>query len=365
MWSIPLFANTKELPALLNESSITVTRPQGVIKLNTNDQSYFITNYDDSLSTKLLAHLDDLSDIDKLQLLHEASLLSKGLTKSAADLIDLLSALKHEPLQPVWDVMSLIIADLKRFTDSDTIVEDQLKHFVRDLALPMYKKLGWNMLKKDSEDTVKLRSTIIGLMLYGEDNDAISHALEIYDETEDIAKINGELRTSVLGAAVRFSPHHDKVVKDLLAYHHATSSNDLQRDICAALSSTRDTKTAQQLLALLTDGSTIRPQDVTAWYAYMIRNRFARDTAWQWITTNWDWIQKQFKNDHHYDNFIYYSAHAFSTAKDKQRFDDFFLPKRDEIALQRTIDIGSREIASRIEWIATNKKAVAQKLAAL
>lgn len=365
LWSIPLFANTEELPTLLDERSITVAKPLGVVKLNKDDQSYFITHYDDNLSTKLLAHLDEMSDIDKLQLLNEASLLSKALTKSAADLIDLLSAVKHEPLQPVWDVMSLIIADLKRFTDSDTIVEDQLKHFVRDLALPMYKKLGWKMLKNDSEDTVKLRATIIGLMLYSEDNDAVSHALRIYDDTKDIAKINGELRTSILGAAVRFSPHHDTVVKDLLAYHHSTSSNDLQRDICVALSSTRDTKTAQKLLSLLTDGSTIRPQDVTAWYAHMIRNRFTRDTAWKWITTNWDWIQQQFKNDHHYDNFIYYSAHAFSTTKDKQRFDDFFLPKRNEIALQRTIDIGGREIASRIEWIANNKKAVSQKLAAL
>ncbi len=361
-WPVPLFANDPAIPEILEQSSVTSKITSEYIKLNQNDTSYFVTDYDGELTKRLLKNIDKLSDIDKLQLLNEASLLSKGSMKPTAELVDLLDAYKNETLQPVWDVIGLSFADLKRFSEDDETLEKNLKKFAEKISLPLYQKLGWQAKDGESEDDTKLRATIIGMMLYSENKDATNQALELYQSTKDITQLSGELRAMILGTAVKYSENPAKVIDELLEYHKTTSNSDVQQDIVIGLTSTKDPAVAKKLLSLITDSSIVRPQDATGWYAYMIRNRFIRAEAWDWITNNWAWIKKSYKNDHHYDNFVYYTASAFSSNEYLEKFRDFFEPMREEIALQRTIDIGLSEIASRIEWIDNNKLAVAERL---
>lgn len=361
-WPVPLFANDPSLPEILDHTSITSKITSDYIKLNQDDTSYFVTDYDSELMARLIKNISQLSDIDKLQLLNEASLLSKGSLKQTADLIDLLDAFKNETLQPVWDVIGLSFADLKRFTENDENIEKNLKKFAEKISLPLYKKLGWQAKDGESEDDTKLRATIIGMMLYSEHQEATDQALKLYQSAKDISDLSGELRSMILGTAVKHSDNPQKVIDDLLQYHKTTSNSDIQQDIVVGLTSTKDPVVAKKLLSLITDSSIVRPQDATGWYAYMIRNRFIRAEAWDWITNNWQWIKKSYKNDHHYDNFVYYTANAFSSDEYLNKFREFFEPMRDEIALQRTIDIGLSEIASRIDWIDDNRATVSQRL---
>lgn len=361
-WVVPLFANDSNVPEILETEPITTKISSPYIKLNKNDQSYFITRYSKRLIDMFIQNIKDLSDIDKLQLLNEANLLSKGSLQPAADLIDLLDAYKNETLQPVWDVIGLSFADLKRFTENDGNVEKNLKKFAEKISLPLYEKLGWQTKDGESEDDAKLRATIVGMILYSENQAAIDQALELYRSATDIAELSGELRSMILGTAVKYSDDPQKVVDDLLQYHKTTSSSDIQQDIVVGLTSTKDPAISKKLLSLIPDSTIVRPQDATGWYAYMIRNRYTRAEAWDWITNNWDWVKKSYKNDHHYDSFVYYTASAFSSDEYLEKFREFFVPMRDEIALQRTIDIGLSEIASRIEWIDSNQAEVASRL---
>lgn len=361
-WVVPLFANDPNVPEILETEPTTTKINSPYIKLNKNDQSYFITKYDKQLTDMLIQNINTLSDIDKLQLLNEANLLSKGSLKPTADLVDLLGAYKNETLQPVWDVIGLMFADLKRFTENDESTEKNLKKFAEKISLPLYDKLGWQARDGESEDDTKLRATIVGMTLYSDNQDAIDQALKLYQSANDIADLSGELRSMILGTAVKYSDDPQNVVDELLEYHKTTSSSDIQQDIVVGLTSTKNPEVAKKLLSLITDSSIVRPQDATGWYAYMIRNRFTRAEAWDWITNNWDWVKKSYKNDHHYDSFIYYSAGAFSSSEYLEKFREFFEPMRGEIALQRTIDIGLSEIASRIEWIDSNQADVASRL---
>ncbi len=363
LWPIPLSANTDLVPKLLDERSTKLPKTDELIVLNKDDASYFIAQYDDKLQENLQNNLGSLSDIDRLKLLNDAGLLSRGLLKPTADLVDLLIAYEHEEAQPVWNLLSLIIADLRRFTDENETNEAQLKQLVKQLSSHLYKKLGWEEVENEDEEITKLRATIVGLMIYAEDEDVIKIALSKYlSAKNDLTKLNSELRTSILIAAVRHSDDQLQTAKNLLKHHNTTNSSDLRSDICVALTSTRDVEIGGTLLELFTDTSIIRPQDLLSWFAYMIRNRYLREITWQWMVSNWSWIEKTFENDHHYDVFPRYAANTFASTEYLEKFRNFFTPKTDEIALQRTIEIGLDEITGRVEWIEKNQEAVSKRL---
>lgn len=362
-WPVPLAANIDTVPKLLSEHLAETAYHDGTLILNKNDISYFITKYDDKLQKRILENLGDLSDIDRLKLLNDANLLSRGLLKPAADLIDLLIAYKNEKKQPVWSLISLIVADLKRFTDLDETNEKQLKKLVSRLCKPLYEELGWETAKDEDEQVTKLRSIIIGLMIYAEDEDAIKIAIKKYTNVNnDLSALDSELRASILVAAVRHSKNPSNVVDSLLEYHSTTSSSDLKSDICSAVSSTRDPRIGKRLLTLFTDSSIIKPQDLLAWFAYMIRNRHCREITWQWMIDNWDWIESTFEDDHHYDAFPRYAASTFATEEYETKYRTFFTPKINEIELKRTIEIGLEEIAGRRKWIENNRENVSNRL---
>lgn len=363
LWPVPLSSSTGGIPKLLSEKSVELPATDDLILLNKDDISYFITHYDTKLQEKLLSNLHTLSDIDRLKLLSDTGLLSRGLLKPAADLIDLLVAYEHEKTHPVWSLISLTIADLRRFTGENEADEIQLKKLVRRLSKPLYEQLGWDTSKNEDELVTKLRSIIIGLMVYAEDETTIKTALNKYSAAQDdLTKIDGELRTSVLVAAVRHSESSLQTVDNLLKHHNTTSSSDLRADICAALTCTRDPAIGKKLLTLLTDTSVIRPQDLLTWFAYLIRNRHTRAMTWQWMVDNWDWIKATFENDHHYDVFPRYAANTFGSSEYEQKFREFFTPKMNETALKRTIEIGIEEINGRVHWINANKESVSSRL---
>ena len=128
-------------------------------------------------------------------------------------------------------------------------------------------------------------------------------------------------------------------------------NRDLKGDIADALTATRDPKVASRLLVRLKDGKLVKPQDVDKWLVYLLRNRYTRSTAWQWMVNEWPWLQKTFENDKSYDYLPRYAATVVNTAEYEQRYRDLFEPKLDQPMLRRNIQIGFEEIASRRVWL--------------
>ncbi len=361
LWDIPLFSSDHSLPQTLHTYSLTSKIKKIPLKLNMGDMAYFITEYDQTLLSKLIESLDQFSKIDRLQLLNETSLLTRGLRQPSHVLIDLLLAYKNEISQPVWDSIALVISDLKRLVEDDDQSEFYFKYFIQQLTLPLYKKLGWEVKKNENEATAKLRVIIIGLIIYSEYEEAISKALSVYESTSDIADLNGDLRTVILATAVKHSRRKSEVIDELLEYHDQTNSSDLQGDICAALTSTKDRTAIKKFLNLALH-NTIRKQDFPHWFIYLIRNHYGRSITWQWLTEHWDWIVASYGSDKGYDVFPRYAASAMSTQKELEEYKAFFLPMSSDIGLKRAVDVGINEINGRVVWIEKNQISVQQKI---
>ena len=95
----------------------------------------------------------------------------------------------------------------------------------------------------------------------------------------------------------------------------------------------------------------MRLQDVDHWLINLLMNRHAQQQAWDWLRTNWDWLEEVFADDKSYDYLPRYAANAFATKKRLEEYTAFFDPLKDQPALTRNIAIGIEELTGRVAWI--------------
>jgi aminopeptidase N len=301
-----------------------------------------------------------LSPIDRLQLLNEQHILADvGIIKST-ELLKLLQSYKNEDNESVWCIISSIIGLQKKFVDDDEVSEKKLREFVGKLAKKQYDRLGWDAKNGESEADTKLRSLILGLMLYSEDANVITKSIEIF-HSAPIEQIDPEINHIVFSAAVRYENSADDI-NNLINVYAKTESSELQMSICGGLTSTRDEQLISRLLDLIKGGSVIRYQDSVRWLVHILRNKHGQKLAWQWIRENWAWIEEKFKGDKSYDEYPRYSAESLKTDEELREYREFFEPMKSDLALSRIIEMGINEIQNQIDLINRDGESVRQML---
>ncbi len=366
LWPIPLNSLCSEMPAMLDSKSQHITRHHTTpLRFNDGDSAHFITHYDESLLERLINELKhgNLSPTTRLQLLHEQTMLARGGVISSASLIPLLDAYRGETVDSVWDIITVALSELKKFVENDETAERKLKELAKSLAAPEFERLGWNEKPNEPAVDTKLRATILGFMVYGEDTLVLSRTSEIYQE-RSLQELPAELRGLILDAVVRHSGISD-ITQTLLTAYKETNSADLQLDLASAITSTKDPEVIVSMLAALKDTDTIRTQDVARWFVYLIRNRDGRTVAWQWLQSNWSWIEQTFGGDKSYDDYPRYAASALNTGDQLESYKTFFTPLIDTPALTRAIQLGIAEIDGRVELIKRDQEAVISHLSDL
>src|SRR5690606_41231233 len=99
--------------------------------------------------------------------------------------------------------MALASKELRKFVESDEEAEKKLRRFVGELARPQFERLGWQPRPNEPESETKMRSLIIGLMLYAEDSSIEEKCMRMFEQ--GVEQIDPELRHLVIGAAVKYS----------------------------------------------------------------------------------------------------------------------------------------------------------------
>jgi aminopeptidase N len=361
-WPTPLFADPSgSLPDRLDISHKDCTLPSSDwIRVNSGARGHYIVNYEMPAHREYLVSQvkgDRLDNAERLMLLNDSSMLARAGHQSYADTLKLLGAYSEESSDPVWDIISLIIGESRRFIDHDDTLEDKIKAVIRGLIAKQYQRLGWQEQQDESAADRKLRATIIGLGTYSEDPTITEFALGAFAEyKKNPSSVSSEIRAIVFGVPVK---QGDKdAFEYLIKLHDKTHNSELKGDISAALTTTRSDEQAKQLLARLKDSKLVKPQDADRWLVYLMRNRYVRETAWNWMVSEWPWIEETYKNDKSYDYMPRYAASMVNTREWANRYKKFFEPKEDQIVLKRNIQIGKEEIENRVKWLERDLEAV-------
>ena len=359
IWPILLGSNQNNLPEIMDSKDLTCKKSSDFVQLNQGNVAHFITNYSQNLFENLLEKVrnGNLDTISRLQILQERSLLSRGGEIPSVELLRTLESYDKETSLTVWDMISLLIGELKIFIDEDSESSKKMKKFVGNLAQNEFEKLGF--IKKtgeDEEDTQK-RSSILAHMIYAENKKAISGALDIFKNSQNMEDIDSEIRSLILTAKIRFEEYPELVQKMLESYKN-TSNVDYRDDIMVALTSTKNIQTGKMLLEKMLENDIIRTQDILSWYVHLLRNLKTRELAWKWLRENWKLIEEKFDGDKSYNDFPRYSGAILRTEKQLQEFKEFFEPLKNDPSLTRAIEMGEREIAGRIALIKRDKTAI-------
>lgn len=359
-WQVPLAASLTLNNSILTrqEDNLTITeRIDYPLTLNHDGQSYLIAQYMNSrhLENILTAVKKNiLSPIDRLLFVQNHLLLERAGRVSTLQNIQLLPAFVNERNEAVWSMLAGIIGNARSLIDKDQSLEQNINAFIRPLASPLVSELGWQSADNDSAQTQKLRALALSLAAAAEDEKVIKHGLRLFSDFKRPSDLQPDIRSVVYFIGVRYG--NDSDFEKLLSLHNRSVNADERDEIAGDLTATRDEKKIKQLLAMI-DGPHVRLQDVSTWFAWLMRNRYATDLTWQWLVDNWEWIDKKFGDDKSYDRFPRYVAMVFSKTEQLNSFKSFFEPRLN-IALSRPIKLGVEEIVSRIAWRESNEQAV-------
>lgn len=353
LWPVPLSASPHIAESVLDTKAISAQADADTfVRFNTEGAHVnvrYVNAWQRQALAKLIVNQDpSVLPAERLLTLNNSLMQSRAGISSITETLELLAAFRNEREETVWNVMSLCIADSRRLVETNDSAETAMKAFVFEIVSKLYSELGWHKIDNEPLNDTKLRSTILSLACYSETPEVISEALAQFKSYKNYDDMPADTRHILLAMAVKHGGNNafDKMFE---SYAKETNS-ELQQDICGALSATKKPENINMLLQNLTNSEFVRLQDVDRWIVYLLRNRWSRQATWDWMTTNWSWIEDNFASDKSYDNYPRYAASVFSTKEWQKAYSDFFIPQLEVPALQRNIELGIEEISGRVAW---------------
>jgi len=350
LWPIPLLANPElEIQLFSNQSAQLKVLPHYVV-LNQHASGHFFTKYE---NPKHLSYLADqfkaqtIPSETRMNLLNDAIMLARKGETSLVDALQLAVSSPTEPRDSVWSLIARVISYAQILTEGDEQTYNAIKAIKVKLAHGWHQKLGWDSKPNEDPNIQQLRHSVLAFMLSGEDKDAVSQGLQRYS-TSKLKDLDAELRSSILACAVKNGP--SSVVDDLISAYKEVGS-DIQLDICSALTSTKNSKVSKKLITQAFGSSGfVRPQDLTRWVVFLLRNRYTRNSMWQYIVDNWIWFEETLGQSKSFDYLPTYAASAMNSKEWEKKYHKLFEPKLTNKLLKQNITIGFSDIASRVAW---------------
>lgn len=369
-WQIPLNANFKA-PQIMADSELDLGDYQELrqaagkaLRLNVGNNSHFIVKYDATLMKDIMADLDDLTSIDKLQLLQDLRLLAEGKQISYAEIVPLLLQFANDQSSLVINALYTTAAKLRQFVDPDSAAEKDLKRFYDQLSKQQVARLGWQPKAGESDEDIQARPYELAASLYAENQDTIKAGHQIFQEhQEQLADLNADIRPYVLINEVKNFGTSELNARLIKAYQ-TTSDPSFKEDIRAAVTSSKDLAELKKIIADFKNADVVKPQDLRGWFAGVLANSHGEQAAWDWIRTEWDWLDQTVGGDMEFATFITVISRVFRTAARLQEFKDFFEPKLNVALISREIKMDTKVIATRVDLIDSEAAAVNQAVKA-
>ena len=371
LWPVPLNSNWQGLPDTLTTERLEISnyaalaaQNEGALRLNTENTAHYITDYQGELLDALLNNLSSLDNISKLQIVQERRLLAESGMISYADLLPVISKLANETSYMVVSAVSQVLEGLNRFVDEGSQTEEDYKVLLKVLSQSNFDRLGFERQDGESDEDEMVRQLIVGNMIKADDETAKAQASQIFDRYRDnLEKLPAAIRLQVLVNQIK---HHEskELTKLYLDLYVASNDGSFKNALSTALSYTKNKETLDELLATWKDKFTVKPQDLSAWYARFLSRDFTQEAVWTWARENWDWIKAALGGDMSFDSFVISPAVVFKTEERLTEYKAFFEPQLDDMAISRNISMGIKEIAARVELVKREKEAVEKAIRA-
>lgn len=363
-WQIPLNANFKA-PKMMSDKEIDLGYYKNLrseaghpLRINVGNNSHFIVKYDKTLLDDILAHVDELDPIAKLQLLQDLRLLAEGKQISYAAVVPLLTKFADSKSSVVINALYATAAKLRQFVEPESAQEKDLKKLYDKLSAGQVARLGWKVKPGESDEDAQIRPYELSASLYAENKDSIKTAHEIFTANEDnLEAMNADIRPYVLINEVKNFGNAELVDK-LIKEYQRTADPSYKVDLRSAVTSTKDLAAIKAIVGDFENADVVKPQDLRGWYRGLLANHYGQQAAWDWIREDWDWLDKTVGGDMEFATFITVTTGVFHTPERLKEFKEFFEPKVNVPLLSREIKMDIKVIEGKVNLIEDEKDAV-------
>ncbi len=325
-------------------------------KISEDMSGHYILDLSEEEFQERLGKFAELGLEEKLRILIDRSLVTRTELASSASLIPLLLKFEDENSAAVWNILLSIITNLKVFFEPESEDEKKFKKFVLELIEKKLDEIGLETREEDDENVLRLRSILLALDFYAEDEERQRKLAEKYET--DFSKIDSEIRNDVFDAKVYFEAG---MVTEYIQRYQEVADPEIKYDLLFAATLTKDAEKIEDLIRLLKRPEIVKPQDQFYLFIYLYRNFRAQKKVFAWLKENWDYV-KEISGDKSLDNYPRYIANSIRTEEDFKEYREFFEAMRNDPALSRAIEIGESEIQARLELIREDKEAVVRTL---
>jgi puromycin-sensitive aminopeptidase len=363
LWPVPLLASESLGIEIVSKAEVAI-HPQKLSSqfvINQGHSGFYRTTYDSVHLASLTKAVGEgeLPLIERLELLSDAFETAKAGYSSSVDALQLLNVYNGEDNMFVWDVIAGGLGTIRAVMD-DEALRDNMKPFVRKLVSAELSRLGWEQVDGESHFDTLLRPTILGLASVSEEPAVVAEALRQFKAMKRPEDIAPDLRGVVYGTVARNggAAEFDR----LLTMHNASTNGEERVTLSVALSGFKQPAQITRALEQI-DSDNVRLQDAAYWVIYGFMNRFARDMAWEWMTTHWEWLEKNLGDDMAFSRFPMYAARAYSDSKFLATYKSFFEPRLGP-TLERSIKQGIETIEWQAAWRSRDLAGIKQFFAA-
>lgn len=298
VWQVPVALKAKtaagvvEKWVLLAQQDMEVHLGEGIewVLANAGGHGFYRTNYCQSLSAKLRANLQELSVIERYNLVADTWACVRAGLGMATDFQALCLLFGQETDPNVWSGILAPLAAVHEILPAEN--RPQFEQAVRGLIQPVLARLGWEAKESESIQTRELRASVIAALgTTGNDTSVQARARELYQAwREDATAVDGNVISAVVNV-VAHAGNQDLYNEFLDSFKAATNPNDEQRFLYG-LAGFPAQDLLERTLAHTLDPATIRTQDAPFVLARVVANDNITARAWQFIKDNWARIAK-------------------------------------------------------------------------
>lgn len=343
VWPIPLNSSQMPFEEALASKTLKIDWSGPTPLINESHSGFYATIYDHDSYSYFGRQIESgkLPETDRLGLISDAFAAAKAGYLPTEQVLEMLAHYHGETSAPVWDALTIILADLRRVFDDEELLS-RTRPYVRRLTADQVKRLGWKPKKNEPHFDSLLRSTMLGLASWGGDKAVVKEALNRFSLMKKPEDEEPDLRGVIYGTAVREGGKRE--FNKLKNFYSSTNSATEKVALAGALTGFKQPEIYKQALDMIKTDA-VRSQDITSWVAYIFANRYAKHDAWEWFKKNWRWLEKNLGSELGFSRLSLYSGRAFSDDEFKKSFTEFFEPR-----LNPLIERDYKKALETINW---------------
>ncbi|QQS23382.1 M1 family metallopeptidase [bacterium] len=355
VWSVPILpfygknVPTGDIELTRSSQSFPVPSNYQLIKLNDQEQSFFITNYDLPLLARLAQEVKakEFSSVDRLAILRNTFLLAKAGKLSTDIFLELAKNLQQETSYVVWSEVAGSLNNLGQML-AGTSTEKFYNNFLSKIygQLISKKELGFNAKDRETYNNKTLRGlAFLQSGLYGH-KPSISAANQMFAQRLKGKATDPDTRLAVYATVARWG--NAKAYQQLVALYKKVESAQEKQQLLLALTKFQQPELQRKVLKFFY-GKEIRDQDRFLVINYSLQTSSLKKQAWKALQANWKNLERKYGSSKMLGSIIS-GASSFNSKQESNSFEKF-VKTHDLSSAKQAVKQTREKIAIKLAWL--------------